>query len=161
MPFIRHTQKILESKDLSFRRNPQLLVAMLEACERGRPFFGRRLVQVLRNSAIASAGRANDTGLDEAPAAKMAHGAVGRMRFWFHALLRSKFPSRDLISIFNLESKLDRSRPGGAGDCAEAAGERLLATGAVGGRERRTQLCGEPSRAAGLVQNVAIEDIEK
>src|SRR5215472_18628779 len=46
-------------------------------------------------------------------------------------------------------------------DCTEPAGEGLLATGSVGGHKRRTQLCGKSSGAAGLLQNVTIEDIKK
>ena len=64
-------------------------------------------------------------------------------------------------SIFNLEPKLDCPWPAGTSDRAKAAGKRLLATGTVGGHIRLTQLSGEASGAAGLLKNVAIEDIKK
>jgi hypothetical protein len=41
MPLIGHSQEILKSKDLSFWSNSQLLVAILETLESGRPVFGR------------------------------------------------------------------------------------------------------------------------
>ena len=66
-----------------------------------------------------------------------------------------------LPSIFDLEAELNNARPSGISDCAKAAGKCLLTPRSVGGRERRAQLGGKASRATGLLQNVAIEDIEK
>lgn len=66
-----------------------------------------------------------------------------------------------LLSIFDFETKLDRAWSAGTRDRPEAAGKRLLTASRVGGHKRRTQLCGKPSRAAGLLQDVSIEDIEK
>ncbi|PYX36562.1 MAG: hypothetical protein DMG81_15860 [Acidobacteria bacterium] len=84
---------------------------------------------------------------------------AGRVRV--HALLKNTFSSRDFKSVFNLEPELDRSRPRGLSDCAEATGKRLVTTVSARGDEGRAQLRGKPSRAAGLLQDVAIEDIEK
>ena len=48
------------------------------------------------------------------------------------------------------------------GERAEATGKRrLTGTGSVGGDKRRTVLCGKTSRAARLLHDVAIEDVEE
>ena len=83
---------------------------------------------------------------------------MGRMR---RSPASESAHQQGFTSVFNLEAKLDSSWPTGLSDSAEAAGKRLLATGTISRHKRRTQLCSETSGPAGLLIDVAIEDVEK
>src|ERR1700693_1818504 len=102
---------------------------------------------------------ASETGLHEATAMDWTHVAImGGIR---RSPASETAHQQGFPSVFNLEAKLNSSWPTGASDCAKTAGKRLLATGGVGGYEGRSQLCSESSGPAGLLVDVAIEDVEK